>query len=339
MENNMKNKLLELPIDVYTRHYIATDVVNTIVRKGKNKLSILDVGGYKGWTSTFFSSDDVTVLDIYDSKDKNYVKGDATANSYSDNTFDVVTSFDVFEHIPRAKREEFITESFRVSKSLSIMTMPTDIGGTHKTRSAEVNLNMFFKGITGKDHPWLKEHIEYGIPTDHEVEEILNKKSLIYRKIGSNDLDMWQIIETMNFLGTVDQSSLDHARSMNSVYNTNAESLEYNVQNPYRTIFIVFKDVKLARSFDQYMKTKTTLVKTADKAKNEIHRILQAQIALFVRDISERDKKIVTMQKKVDHYKVTLDEYQSKIEDMKNSKSWKITKPLRSLKRRAGMKQ
>ncbi len=92
--------IIRLPFDQYSRQKIAAIIIDAMRAKGQS-FSILDVGGYKGATHLFHTRDTVTVLDVFDVKEKHYIRGDATAMTFKDDSYDFVVSFDVFEHIPR----------------------------------------------------------------------------------------------------------------------------------------------------------------------------------------------------------------------------------------------
>ena len=147
--NILKEKLENtLPFDQYSRQYIVSSLIDKSIRplSGKKRLNIIDLGGHKGKTVDFQPNDKVTILDVFDENYKNYIKGDATKTSFNDELFDVACSFDVFEHIPRKKRQAFLSEALRISKYGVFLTIPID--KDHKVSSAENMLNNFYKTLT-----------------------------------------------------------------------------------------------------------------------------------------------------------------------------------------------
>lgn len=187
--------LTTLPFDQYSRQKLAYDLLDTLREKGK-KLSILDVGGYKGVTHLFHAADDVTVLDVFDVTEKNYIKGDATAMEFKDKSFDFVVSFDVFEHIPRDKREAFVSECARVARKGVLIAAPV---GTVQNAEAEVFLNDVFRSLHGKDHPWLIEHIDYRLPEPGLAQALLKKNGLHIFSFTSNYLPYWLLMQAAIF--------------------------------------------------------------------------------------------------------------------------------------------
>ncbi len=324
-------KLTGLPFDLYTRHYIVSKIVNNSVRSGKEALTILDLGGYAGKTSDFFEHDKTTVLDIYDSREDNYVKGDATNLAFQDSSFDLVTSFDVYEHIPRDQRQKFITESVRVSKRAVIITMPID-DEKNTTSKAEITLNKFYKSVAGKDHPWLKEHIEYGIPTDKEVQILFKKLGLSYVRIASNRIADWKLIESLNFLGTVDGNALQDAIHVNSLYNLNADTLETGLETGYRGIYIIAKNKSYLKQVEEGIRQ----LKEDSHPMFDIHDValdlVIQQVASLFKTTKFQAKQIKSLSTENHKLNEDISKLQSIIGLFENSLSWKITKPIRLVK-------
>lgn len=327
--SNLKEKLKEIPFDLYTRHHVVSRVVNQAIRKGKSeKLSVLDLGGYAGMTTEFFPNDKVTILDIYACADKNYIKGDATNLEFEDNAYDIVTNFDVFEHIPREKRESFIKESFRVARRAVIMTMPIDNADTKETSEAELILDGFFKDIAGKHHPWLKEHIEYGIPSNVEVEVLFKKLKIKFIKFNSNDINTWKLMQTINFMGTIDSEALKVSKSMNRYYNENIENIEDYRQDGYRGIYILMKDEEIEKKILSTFYVSDTDFKSPNKAKT-INKLVYNSVLRQLGNIIKQStkQKIISVEKDE-----IISDLQRRIVDIENSTTWKITNPLRKLK-------
>lgn len=334
----MKN-IKQLPFDLFSRHYIVSNIVNKVFRKNDEKLTILDLGGYAGQTQHFFVNDKVTVLDTYDINNQtNYIKGDATNLTFQDSSFDIVTNFDVFEHIPRESRHKFVTEALRVSRRAVILTFPVDHNSIGATSEVENTLDTFFKKLTGSRHPWLREHIDYGIPTAEEFEKLLNDSGAVFTKISSNSIASWKLMQTLNFLGTVDELALKEAKILNEQYNTHIESIENNIKDGYRAIYIICKDKKYQQTLKESVRGLYKNPNAADAVDDD-----EFQKQAF-------DSMIMLMAETTKRYKETTDNYnqllqknreqeaqaqqlKNEIIDLKKSSSWRITAPLRKSKK------
>lgn len=332
-------KITQLPFDLFSRHYIVANLVNKAFRKGNEKLTILDLGGYAGQTQHFFVKDKVTVLDTYDINNQaNYIKGDATNLTFQDNSFDIVTNFDVFEHIPRELRHKFVTEALRVSKRAVILTFPVDHDSNKATSEAENTLDTFFKKLTGSRHPWLREHIDYGIPTAEEFEQLLNGIGAVFTKISSNSIVSWKLMQTLNFIGTVDELDNRAAKILNRQYNTHIESIENNIKNGYRAIYIICKDKK----YQKPLKENVNELYKSPNTGNTINDIEFQKQAL--------DSMIMLMAENMKRFKKTTNDYnrllqknreieiqtqrlKNELIKLKESSSWRATAPLRVSKK------
>lgn len=231
------------PFDQFSRQYFIRRLVNEGIRKNKEKLSIIDFGGHKGNTKQAFPTDDITILDVFDVDQEGYVKGDATNTVFDDNQFDVTTSFDVFEHIPRAKRKEFIKESARVSKVGAFLTAPFN-QVDKETSYVEKRANALYKEITGVDHPWLREHIEYGIPSTDEIEKIFVSQGIFFCRIPSNALDVWLLMQSLIFVSRTFDRDIKSVVDINEFYNKHLEDIEGD-EKSYRQIYFFSHDKKV----------------------------------------------------------------------------------------------
>ena len=154
------------------------DHVNAL-RLGEEKFTILEVGGRGNFLRRFLPNDAITILDVDDSNEENYIKGDGRKLPFKKNIFDIVVSTDVLEHIPPDDRTRYLEEQIRVAKQAIILSGPLY---TSKVARLEKQANNYYRKLTGKDHPWLKEHIEYGLPEASKIETIFKSLNWEYEK-------------------------------------------------------------------------------------------------------------------------------------------------------------
>jgi hypothetical protein len=234
----------ELPFDLYGRYALIRDIINNNRGVG-TKFKVLDVGGRGNLLRRFLPDDDVFYLDPFvDSKDDNFIKSDGCNMSLEDSGFDWVVSADVFEHIPREKRDDFLNENIRVAKLGTVLAAPFD---SIEVRQAEINANENYKKFSGgKDHKWLKEHIENGLPKENEIEEFLKNKGFSFQKLHNNRLFLWETLLGINFFignNFIENLGTDLAE-FNYFYNT--EVFPYDSMEPsYRKIYFIKKDNSL----------------------------------------------------------------------------------------------
>lgn len=325
----------EFTFDLYSRNRLVQEMIEKSVRKYKQRLSIIDLGGYNGNIEVFFPHDDVTVLDVYEVQNKkNYIKGDAINLDFDDNSFDISTSFDVFEHIPRKKREKFIKESVRVAKTAAFLTFPME-QKDGSVGEAEKDLNEYFKNLTGKDHPWLIEHINYGIPFQEEVESILKKTGLEYIYIPSNDLELWKDMMRINFTSVASPDAVEVSEFFNKIHNDNLEYIERGINKSYRAVYIIIKDGKLSSLLNK-MSSDGSVFNIYGRSNkdqidaNTLSKLVKSKIYLMYAS-KVRDYNSEILKANMNENKIKSLEHE--LSYVLNSKSWKITQPIRRIQK------
>jgi len=343
-----------IPFDQYSRQLIVKNIIERVIKKREEvrengKLKILDVGGYKGLTAEFMDKDSVKVLDVFDVAEDNYIMGDATNMSFEDDSFDLVCSFDVFEHIPREKRESFIKECARVSRIGFFIAAPVD-DNQKLVSFAEEKANNIFKIVNNEDHRWLKEHIEYGIPTNSDIEAIMKKEKLKWTSTQSNELKKWLLMQSGFFLKSVLDSEtnflhrsytkefLELHESLDGFYNKNYEFLDLQDGGvAYRTVYFASDNSKLISEVEEYL---IQIISNRSKNQKKIEKLtLELQVKVFetvAKTISlmqlagsNLEIKIKNNADEISHQKKIIDELTKKIYSIQNSRSWRVTKPLR----------
>ena len=335
-----------VPFDQYSRQLVVKNIINQVFRPDSKKVyTILDVGGYMGKTAEFLPHDKVEVLDMFNVKAPNYTKGDATDVNKEDDSYDFVCSFDVIEHIPRKKREAFITESARLCKIGFFIAAPTDDKDSIVSL-AEHEANEVFKTINKQDHRWLKEHIDFGIPTSQEIEALLIKHELHYTAIKSNEIINWFSVQSTFFIKSILEKSdnfLDNKylsqfyefhRIINETYNKNHDLLEGKQDVlSYRTVYFVSDDQEMVNKVGKYLNKNAALAsqKSVSKAQIELYSSLFKVIASTVAILQDEGNRLKKKERQLPGLKQEIAYRDNYIKDLQNSRSWKVTRPFRSI--------
>jgi hypothetical protein len=85
---------------------------------------------------------------------------------FADGSFDFVLSMDMLEHVPAGARGEILRELIRVTREWLMVTVPCG----EVARQYDARLRQWLKTRMGMDHPWLREHVEIGLPDAEEIE-------------------------------------------------------------------------------------------------------------------------------------------------------------------------
>jgi len=93
--------------------------------------------------------------------------GRANALPVESERFDFVLSLDMLEHLPEDERSMALQEMVRalVPGGRMVMTFPADATAERLDRW----LNCSFQALTGQEHPWVREHLEAGLPRRGEI--------------------------------------------------------------------------------------------------------------------------------------------------------------------------
>jgi Methyltransferase domain len=158
--------------EYYNRCIYAVSKIKTL---GRENPAILDVGGATGQLLEKFGLKNVTIVDYLSGAD---VIGDGKMLPFRDNTFDVVTALDVFEHIEKSDRLAVACEMLRVSRRMVIIIAPQD---TPLNVSAEKTVLKYCK------YDWLVEHARRGLVDFDELEGHLQKHTKYHYDVEELD--------------------------------------------------------------------------------------------------------------------------------------------------------
>ena len=237
--------MIDIIFDQYQRYKNAQIIINSI-RKENETFNILEVGANEHKNlEKFLPSDKVTYLDIcVPEKLQNapqYILGDATNMDFDDNAYDIVIALDVYEHIPKDRRKNFIDELHRVCKKVAVISAPFN---KQEVSLAEERCNVYYKSIIGVNHLWLKEHIDNGLPDLNELEQYMNSRSIEYRCFSHGNLDTWEKLTNAQSLGQVDVGLQEYIDEINKYYNSLIFDKDYTDAG-YRNFFIIEKTEKV----------------------------------------------------------------------------------------------
>ena len=231
---------LKLPFDLYTRNFIVASFLKSF--RDNKGLKILDVGGREGKMRYFVEEvDKLYILDILPplSNEENYIVGDAKDIPFKNKEFDVVLLLDTYEHIPKEDRPQVLSEIIRVAKNGVIINTPFY---SKSVISAEKLVNNFFLKMHKKPHPWLGEHIQFGLPHKHELEQFLKEGGYRFLTLDSNNLNTWLLFQLILLFMHREEGHLpDELGSLFKFYNQYFPSLGHFRPLTYHRTYVVSK--------------------------------------------------------------------------------------------------
>ncbi len=346
MTNAARKEYLSLSPDAYSRFFICKE----LLKKNFNKtpIKLLDVGGGSKYFHQALDEDklpyQLTVIDLLPQNEKDpnyrYVQGDATKMKFADNSFDAVVSMDVLEHISDERKANFLQECYRVAKDLVIIAAPFELP---ETDQAERLANEFYRSLHDRDHPWLSEHFQQNKPKKEVIKKEIDQFGCSYIKFESNYLPDWLKIILVNFLpaSLVDPVAV---RDLNHFYNENLFSLDDFKEPGYRWFYVLYKNPKLAKKFDQYFKIEDSVfdqLTLEQKLTNLLTQQLLRTKVNLERKLAETAERLENMTKENVELAAQLKDtvghagnLQKMLDDIHRSKAYKLARGLGSFHRK-----
>jgi hypothetical protein len=156
--------------DLVFRYY---PIVRHIRKSGIDNPKILEVGSGKTGITPFLKKP-VFSVDLYFSSETNRLVKPIIASAmelpFQDGAFDFVICVDMLEHIPAEERKNAITEFFRLARGEVIVGVPC----SQLSSRYEKSLNDIHMEYLHRENPFLREHMEFGLPDAYEMKALIS---------------------------------------------------------------------------------------------------------------------------------------------------------------------
>ncbi|MBK7893587.1 MAG: methyltransferase domain-containing protein [Candidatus Promineifilaceae bacterium] len=160
---SIRNKLM--PYDLYERHTVVGQLLQKALGRD-NSQTVLDVGGRKALLARFLPFPTTAI----NPDGTGHLLGDGGQLPFANNSFDAVVNLDTLEHLPSQTRLPFIQECLRVSQKCVIIAAPY---GSPEHMQLEKALNAQYQQAVGKPHPYLSEHVAFGLPSPEQLQQFV----------------------------------------------------------------------------------------------------------------------------------------------------------------------
>ncbi|MDQ2621902.1 MAG: class I SAM-dependent methyltransferase [Actinomycetota bacterium] len=160
---------LRMPPDTFERHRLIADLCGA-------PESVLDVGGIRGELGLFLPESSIVTINMAGEDSDAVFDGDALP--FPDDSFEVAVSLDVLEHIPGAGRQKHFSELCRVASRKVVICCPF---GSAPHIAAERELATWYEQTTGEQHRFLEEHLETGLPSEAELNDLAEGTGMPHR--------------------------------------------------------------------------------------------------------------------------------------------------------------
>lgn len=155
---------------------------------------------------------------------------------FKDNSFEVVISLDMLEHI-KDRKDKVVNELIRVAKERIIIAFPCG----EKSKRCDQMIALWYKLIYRKYPNWLSEHLENELPSENQIQRILNnKRKISYYVLNNENIFVHLaiiIFESIPLMGGYISSKLGKLFSTKFGWIIN----HLHFGTPYRKIFVISK--------------------------------------------------------------------------------------------------
>lgn len=234
--------VIESPFDQYQRYRIVAEIAAALQGSLGRAPRVLDVGGHHWdfyghprrpvaevlpWCST------VTV-DLADNTLPGYVKAIGDHLPFGAETFDVVASVDVLEHVPPSHRAHVLDEALRVASAAAVIAAPFE---DWRVVRAEEIFSAFIQEVLGAPQQQLAEHRANGLPRLDETVAHIERAGWTARVVPYGNLWRWVFMMIDKFaLGVLPGARPVH-QQMDAAYNQ--ELFERDREAPCYRHFVV----------------------------------------------------------------------------------------------------
>ena len=246
MTEQTENKRPDYPFDLYQRTRDIREIIDIIVREsGNKKLKILDVGGFRIDAEEredlllreFLPQHEIVALDLVDSSIPGYVRGDGTHLPFKDNSFDVVVTSDVYEHVPPEERKKFLENLLRTAKKDGFVILGAPFYSV-KTSLAEQIVFEYVRKVLHAEQEQLKEHIENGLPGPAELSAFIKEKESDFIYFDSGNLNGWlSMMMVTHYLMSIPDTERIRAM-LDRFYNMSFYESDHAGEG-YRKVFVI----------------------------------------------------------------------------------------------------
>lgn len=302
---------------------------------------MLDIGsGPETLFQNFLPGVKKTFIDplIEEDKTGRRIKGDLDSPKLLGRTFSAVSAIDVLEHVPQQFRISFLERMSSFAEKYLILGFPVAEEGV--SQGADELIDAEYAKVYGKKYPWLDEHYTYGLPSLQETITFFETRGWICQCIGHGHVPWleqllplvitgWEIKELQEFL-------------LDASCRFNTEFYPFDFAAPHYRYFVVCTRAPVA----PLSVTAPDDFATADQRfRDFVQDLRNTYYCLSLRILSDasqkRDVTINAAQKTCNDAFAERDAAKAQLDTILQSKSWRVTRPMRRVARtlRGGVQQ
>jgi GT2 family glycosyltransferase/glycosyltransferase involved in cell wall biosynthesis len=237
------------------------------------------------------------------------ITGNVYVEELEGRTFDCVTAVDVLEHVPPEHRHSFLERVSSLGRNILVLGFPTsDSSDGYETDQA---IDEEYRKVTGLGYSWLKEHYENGLPTLNATVEQLQSLGWHCQAVGHGHAP-W-LRELLAFVICI----LDHPNLKDLALEVserfNKEFYSYDFRPPYYRQFVIASRTPVAQIIPPMP---------------EDGGLAEGRFRMMMDEV--RKRYFVESLRLLSAVEAQRD---GQIRSLLNSRSWKLTRPLRVVTR------
>ncbi|MCI0413975.1 glycosyltransferase [bacterium] len=314
MKVSMNEATSNIVFDQFQRYKLLGKIIDLLTN---GKLSnILEVGAAFSPLRQLLPGYPIINLDVV-TADHITVRGSGLHLPFPDQSFEIVASIDVLEHLPERERAPFIQQLQRVSRNAVILAFPMK---TALTNQADQTFSQAIQKLTGNTSSYVAEHIEHQLPDRQEIFDSLKTFFPEIYEYQNANVHSWLLLQLSNFL-MLQFSEIDVARGLfNQIFNEYFESLSH--ESPaYRVFFVCLKSPPSSEMRQQLEKLR--MPDLAQQADSFVVKALALTTAIWDA-IEEKDRKIASLDQQNNHLLIKLKGLQDRLrEEQKTSSDYR----------------
>jgi GT2 family glycosyltransferase len=182
-----------LDYDQQSRYSLVANLIDRLCTGIGGSIRVLEVGSnVLNLLPTFLDPSRVHVTrcdTLSNPGDPDYVQIDQNQPlPFDDESFDVVAAVEVLEHVPPDRRSDFLADCLRMARRGAVFTCPD---GTREVMATEVLAAAAYHRRHARQHPFLREHRDFGLPREEDVRAMLERLDVPFAVLPNTPLDLW----------------------------------------------------------------------------------------------------------------------------------------------------
>jgi GT2 family glycosyltransferase len=297
--------------DQFQRYNIIRQIIEVL--NTKPRFQILEVGAAFSPLRRLTENHSLVLLDEQFSGTGVDVGASGSHLPFANQSFDIVISTDVLEHIKNDERPSFLNELCRVTSQTLILGFPQDIP---ESNFVDRSFLEYIRARTNQESEYLNEHLKFGLPNPAEVRKLLEPQMAEILEFENSNTSSWLFLQNANFTASNIPELKKAADALNDIFNRQLNDFSHTPQC-YRKFFVCFKKPieqsvtqkllevtkpKALNAVDLYASTSHALAESFEDELLRFKREMNKQLESSLETIRVQEKRIQQQEEEIRNY-------------------------------------